>query len=186
MEFVTTENGRHTIQFDTGYLLFSSLTAHRDKGYKYMCYAGSDTTTTCVSSARAKRKRYAKVVENVNFTVRIKDLKRNDTAAFPKGVVSKISLSFLKKLIIENCEGDYLPFSKIPIISKAINDIEVETDDWEDDPDIDDNWDDDEVEVKPKKSLKKGVKHGKKRKLSIKPKVSLKRVKRKKPLKKGK
>jgi len=86
---------------------------------------------------------------------------------------------------MENCEGDYLPFSKIPIISKAINKVEVDTDDWDDDPTIDDNWDDDEDEVKPKKKLKK-MKHGKKRKLSIKPKVSLKKIKRKKSIKKGK
>lgn len=187
MEFVTTESGRHTIRFDNGYLIFSKITADHDKGYKYMCYAGSDTTTTCVSSARAKKKRYAKIVEAVNFTVRIKDMKRNDKSAFKKNVISKISLSFLKKLMAEHCEGDYLPFSKIPMIARAINDLEKDTDSWDDDPDIDDNWDD-EDEVKPiKKPLKKVINGGKKRKLKVKQKVSLKRVIRKKPLiKKGK
>jgi DNA polymerase elongation subunit (family B) len=184
MEFITTDSGRHTIRFDSGYLMFSNITADRDKGYKYMCYAGADTKTTCVSSAKAKKKKYARIVENVNFTVRVKDLKRNDKSAFPKNTISKISLSFLKKLIMENCEGEYLPFSKIPIISKAINHIGSDTDDCDDDPDINDNWDDEEEKVKPKRTLKKGIKHGKKRKLKIKPKVSLKRVKPKKTLKK--
>jgi len=187
MEFVTTESGRHTIRFENGYLIFSKITADYEKGYKYLCYAGSDTTTTCVSSARAKKKRYAKIVEAVNFTVRIKDMKRNDKSAFKKNVISKISLSFLKKLMAEHCEGDYLPYSKIPIIAKSINDLEKDTDSWDDDPDIDDNWDD-EDEVKPiKKPLKKVNFSGKKRKLKVKQKVSLKRVIRKKPLiKKGK
>jgi hypothetical protein len=187
MEFVTTESGRHTIQFENGYLIFSKITADHDKGYKYLCYAGSDTTTTCVSSSRAKKKRFAQVVEAVNFTVRIRDMKRNDKSAFRKNVISKISLSFLKKLMVEHCEGDYLPFNKIPTIAKAINDLEKDTDSWDDDPDIDDNWDD-EDEVKPiKKPLKKVEFSGKKRKLKVKQKVSLKRVTRKKPLiKKGK
>ena len=56
MEFVTTDSGRHTIQFDNGKLIFSKITADRDKGYKYICYTGTNTTTTCVSSAKAKRK----------------------------------------------------------------------------------------------------------------------------------
>lgn len=183
MEFITTENGRHIIQFDNGRLIFSRITADRDLGYKYICYAGSDTTTTCVSSARAKKKRYAKVVENINFTVRTKDFRRNDKSAFKKDIISKISLSFLKKLITDNCEGDYLPYNKIPIISKAINDMEMDSDSWDDDPDIDDNWDDEDETKEVKKTLKK-VKHIKKRKLAIKPKVSLKRVKRPKTLKK--
>lgn len=186
MEFVTTDSGRHTIQFDNGRLIFSTITADRDKGYKYICYAGTDTTTTCVSSAKAKKKRYARVEEKVNFTIRVKDFKRSDTGAFKKGIISKISLSFLKKLIIENCEGDYLPFSKIPTIAVAINDLEKDTDSWDNDPDIDDgDWDDDKEEKSPKKSLKKVV-GGPKRKLSIKPKVAMKRVKPKKSIiKKG-
>lgn len=187
MEFVTTDSGRHTIEFEDGRLIFSRITAHEDRGYKYICYAGVDTTTICVSSARAKKKRFAQTVENINFTVRVKDMRRNDKSAFRKNIISKISLSFLKKLIAENCEGDYLPFSKIPIISKAINDLEKDSDSCDDDPDIDDNWDDDEDELKPtKKTLKKVKVGGKKRKLKIKRKVSLKKVKRKKPLKKGK
>jgi hypothetical protein len=186
MEFVTTERGRHTIQFENGYMIFSRITADIDRGYKYIVYSGTNTTTTCVSSSRAKKKRYVKIIEGENFTVRVKDLRRDDKSAFPKNIVSKISLSFLKKLIMENIEGDYLPFSKIPIISKAINDLESDSDTWDNDPDIDDNWDDDENEVKPKKTLKKGVKHGKKRKLGVRQKVSLKRVKKKKTLKKGK
>ena len=178
MEFVTTENGRHTIQFENGYMIFSTITADYDRGYKYIVYSGTNTTTTCVSSARAKRKRYVKIVDGENFTVRVKDLRRDDKSAFPKKIISKISLSFLKKLIMENCEGDYLPFSKMMIISKAINDLESDSDTWDNDPDIDDNWDDDEDEVrKPKKKLKSGG--GKKRKLKIKPKVSLKKVKKK-------
>jgi len=185
MEFITTDSGRHTIQFENGRLIFSKLTADQDKGYKYICYAGSNTTTTCVSSARAKKKRYARIEEQINFTVRVKDMKRNDKSAFKKNVISKISLAFLKKLIKDNCEGDYLPFRKIPLIAKAINDLEKDTDGWDNDPDIDDNWDDDPDEVKPKKKPLKKV-GSKKRKFAIKPKVSLKRVKRKKPLKKGK
>jgi len=186
MEFVTTETGRHTIQFEKGYLIFSRITADSDRGYKYIVYSGTNTTTTCVSSARAKKKRYTKIIDSENFTVRVKDLRRDDKSAFPKNIISKISLSFLKKLIMKNIEGDYLPFSKMMIISKAINDLEKDTDSWDNDPDIDDNWDDDEVEVKkPKKTLKKR-KHGKKRKLKIKQKVSLKKVKKKKTLKKGK
>lgn len=187
MEFVTTKNGRHTIQFENGYMIFSRITADRDKGYKYIVYSGSNTTTTCVSSSRAKKKRYTKIVENENFTVRVKDLRRDDKSAFPKNIVSKISLSFLKKLIMDNVENEYLPFSKIPIISKAINDLEIDSDTWDNDPDIDDNWDDDPDDKvqKPKNNLKKR-KHGKKRKLTIKPKVSMKRVKKKKTIKKGK
>jgi hypothetical protein len=186
MEFVTTENGRHTIQFENGYMIFSRITADIDSGYKYIVYSGTNTTTTCVSSSRAKKKRYVKIVDGENFTVRVKDLRRDDKSAFPKNIISKISLSFLKKLIMKNVKGDYLPFSKMMIISKAINDLEIDSDNWDDDPDIDDNWDDDEHEVKKsKKTLKKGVKHGKKRKLKIKQKVSLKKVKKKKTLKKG-
>ena len=185
MEFVTTDRGKHTIQFENGMLIFSTLTADRDMGYKYIVYSGTNTTTTCVSSAKAKRKKYAEIVEQEAFTVRVKDLKRSDTSAFPKGIVSKISLSFLKKLIKDNIEGEHLPFHKMPMIAKAINDLEKDTDSWDDDPDIDDDWDDDEV--KPiKKPLKKVIGGGKKRKLTLKPKVSLKRVKPKKSLKKGK
>jgi len=186
MEFVTTDSGRHTIQFDNGRLIFSKITADSDKGYKYICYAGVDTTTTCISSAKAKKKKYAKVEEKINFTVRVKDFKRSDTSSFKKGIISKISLSFLKKLIIQNCEGDYLPFSKIPTIAIAINNLEKDTDSWEDDPEIDDgDWDDDEEEKTQKRSLKKVV-GGTKRKFAIKPKVSLKKVITKKSLKKGK
>jgi hypothetical protein len=181
MEFITTEKGRHTIQFDNGMLIFSRITAHPEKGYKYIVYTGTNTTSVCVSSARAKRKKYTKIIENENFTVRVKDFKRDDKKGFPKNIISKISLSFLKKIIKENINGEYLPFSKISVIAKAINELEKETDKWDDDPDIDDNWDDDEDE-EPKKSLKR-VKNGKKRNLSIKPKVSLKKVKRPNSLK---
>ncbi len=176
MEFVTTENGRHTIQFENGKLIFSRITADPDRGYKYIVYSGRSTTTTCVSSSRAKRKRYTDIVESQNFTVRVKDLKRDDKSGFPKKIISKISLNFLKKLIQDNINGEYLPYSKMELISKGINDLEKASDSLDNDPDIDDNWDYDEQESKPKKTLKKS--NGKKRKLKIKPKVSLKKVKK--------
>lgn len=185
MEFKISDSGTPYIQLDSGRLIFSKNTAHPNKGYKYVCYCGTETATTCISSARAKIKRYAKVVEDVNFTLRVKDFRRDDKKAFPTkfNVISKISQNFIKNLITKNVVGEHLPFHVIPYIMEQVN-MEDETDGWDYDPDIDDS-DDDEEETEsyiPKTKLTKG-KGNRKKSLKIKRNVTFKNVK---SIKKGK
>ena len=185
MEFKISGSGTPYIQLENGRFIFSKNTSHPDKGFKYICYCGTETTTTCISSSRAKYKQYAKLTEDVNFTLRTKDFRRDDKKAFPTKAkfLSKISLNFIKNLIIKNVIGDYLPYSSIPFIMEQVN-MDNEMDSWDDDPDVDENDDDDEIEEKPvtKTKLKKG--YGKRQKpLTIKRKITFKGVK---PLKKGK
>jgi hypothetical protein len=87
------------------------------------------------------------------------DFKRSETAAFPKGVVSPISLKIIKEAIIENLDDDgYLAYDKIPVV----NDILVKsfTDEYEftdEDETANESFDDVKV-VKAKTKEKRTVK----------------------------
>lgn len=175
------KNGTPYIELNNGRFIFSRSTAMPDKGYKYLCYVGTDTTSVCLSGAKAKRKRYANVVEDVNFTVRLRDFRRDDTKAFPKkkikGQISDISLNWFKKLIMSFIVDDYVPFRAIPEIMTQIN-WEDDTDAWDEDPDIDDSdddFEDDEPETKRPLAKTVGIgKKGRKLKVKVNPKFKIK------------
>ncbi len=183
MKFEFSKSGTPFIQLDAGKLIFSKSTADPIKGYKYICYCGTETTSVCVSSARAKNKKYHKITEDINFTVRLKDFRRDNKKAFPRKVkvISKISLNFIKNLITKNVIDEHLPFDVIPYIKDQVN-IDDETDTWNDDPDLDEENELDDFEPATKTVLAKG--RGKRKKsLKIKRNVTFKNVS---PGKKGK
>jgi hypothetical protein len=180
MEMKISENGTPYIQLKNGRFIFSRITAHPDKGFKYLCFVGTDTTSVCVSSAKAKHKKYSDIVEDVAFTVRLSDFRRSDADGFPKkkikGQISNISLNWIKKLISERINDEFLPYKAIPDIMTSIN-YEDETDEWNEDPDIDDEEDDlEDLEEEVKRPLKKGNgNRGRKLKVKIKPKIKFNR-----------
>jgi len=56
------------IEFDNGAkLMFSTLTKDIDKGYKWLVFSHTETNNVCLSAAKVKNKRYAKVAERIGF-----------------------------------------------------------------------------------------------------------------------
>lgn len=172
--------GTPYIQLESGRFIFSRSTSDSVKGYKYLCYVGVDSKTVCISGSRAKYKRYSDVSEDVNFTVRLRDFRRDDKKAFPKkkikGQISDISLNWMKKLIMGHLNDEYVPFRAIPDIMTQIN-FEDETDTFDEDPTVDDFDEDDFEDIEPevKRPLSKTVGIGKKgRKLKVKVKPNFK------------
>jgi hypothetical protein len=79
-------------------------------------------------------------------------------------------------LISERINDEFLPYKAIPDIMTSIN-YEDETDEWNEDPDIDDEEDDlEDLEEEVKRPLKKGNgNRGRKLKVKIKPKIKFNR-----------
>lgn len=180
MQIKISEKGTPYIDLERGRFIFSRNTAHPIKGYKFMCYVGSDTKSVCVSSAKAKVKKYSKVVEDIAFTVRLKDFRRSNDLAFPKKekVISNISLNYLKKIVNQNMIDEFLPFESIPKIMQILM-IENDSDEWDDDPTLEEEEEEEEVE---KRNLKKsnGIKRGKPLKIKVKPKFKIGSIKKEK------
>lgn len=135
----------------TDRFIFSKSTADPVRGYKFICFKKRITNTVTISGAKAKRKRTADISEDVNFTLKIQNLKRDGKTGPPKGVIPSLTMTYLKRLFKKHLKGEYLPHTSIPEIEKEING-ETETDQWDDDPTATKSYDNVEevTKVKPK------------------------------------
>ena len=142
MELVYSKTGIPYIEFGNGRFIFSKMTKHPIKGYKYFTFVGSSSKEVCVSGARAKRKKYVKEFVPINFTVDM-NFKRDGKKGIPMKagkIIPTILVSWLKKeikkYIIDDC---YFPEESILKLSddiKKLNEIEnddTEVDDFEND-----------------------------------------------------
>lgn len=155
MQILLTGTGTPYIEVDDNTkFVFSSSTAGPE-GYKFMVVSHKKTSTVCISGAKAKKKRYMKKNEDRSFTVRLKDFRRDNERAFPKGVVSPITLNVVKKLILDEVEGDILPYHKIETLNdNLVRKFDDPTETVDDDPTADESFDD-VVTVRPAKAKKK-------------------------------
>ena len=180
MQITFSKSGTPLIELENGgKLIFSKTTAHPYLGYKFICYSGQTATTTCISGAKVKNKKYAKIVEDDNFTVRVKDFRRSDKQPFKTDVLSPIMINFLKKKITSLTEGDYFPYDNIPVLNDILAQLNNGDDDFcDDDPTATESWDD--VHTKNPKTPKKKIIKRRPKDLRIKnkPKKKMIRFKR--------
>lgn len=160
MQILLSTTGTPYIELEGGdKLIFSKATADPVKGFKYLCYSGKSTSTVCISGSRAKNKKYSKIVENVNFSVRLSDFKRptSNPKGFPKGIMPKITLGYFKKEISKLLDKDgYLPFDMVPVLNDTLSQMD-RNDMVDDDPEATEVK---ESDLKPvsKKKIKTTVK----------------------------
>jgi hypothetical protein len=121
MQVLFSKNGTPYIEVDgTTRMSFSKLT-ETSRGYKYLVVSAYRTSTVNTSGAKAKKKRTITIDESQNFTVRLVDFKRSDTASFPKGVISPISLKVVKEVIGNHLDdGGYLHRDKLVLVNDEL------------------------------------------------------------------
>lgn len=158
MQILLSSTGTPYIELENGgKLIFSKITADPIRGYRFLCYNNTKTSSVTVSGKNAKRKKTYSVSEDENFTVRLKDFKRDDKKGFPKGIVDKITLSYLKKKVMDLVDDEgYLPYYRI----EDLNDTLVQLD-ADDDVDFDPTMDEEDYEIikkKPSKTIKSRIK----------------------------
>lgn len=141
MNLVFSESGTPYIDFgNQNRLIFSNITKHPDKGYKYMVFAGGDVTNVTVSGSRAKKKKTFKEHVPINFTIDM-DFKRDGKKGLPlksKHIFSKITSSWLKKQFANYVVDGYFPENSISKLSDDINKL----DEWEEVDDFEDGEED--------------------------------------------
>lgn len=173
MELKYSNNGSPYIDLDNGMLIFSKITEDQDKGFKFLVFQGRQVSSVCVSGAKAKRKKYTKMSEDIGFTVNM-NFKR-DVSGKKYGIpnearfcFSKITEKILKRMFSKLVVDGYFKRSNL----QMLNDMLVsyygnETDSWDDDPTATESYDDIGESKKPvKKKLTLAKKQ--KRKLALK------------------
>ena len=173
MKIGYSKSGTPFIDLDgKGILIFSKSTMDAERGYKYLCYSGIKTESRVISGARAKKKRVLKTQETVAFTVNM-EMRRDERRGFPRGIVSNISLKWLKRQLSTLIDdGGYLHVDKVPVLGQIMADIDKD-DHVDNDPTANESFDDVETVEQPKAKVKPAKK--------IKPKLKIKSViKRKK------
>lgn len=138
------------IEFEDGSNLgFPLFMEDRLKGFKWMVFSGRTTESLCVSGKTVKNKKYVDIVEDIRFTTdltlpnavidkRVKSL---------KGPLSPATLSFLRKTFEKLAPEGYLSRQSLSLLKDELERIDgKEEDNWNDDPTITDDEDDDEDE----------------------------------------
>jgi len=174
------------INLGNGMLIFSKTTEHKEKGFKFLVFKGNQVSSVCTSGAKAKRKKYTKMYEDIGFTLDM-NLKRRSSgkvSGIPHNArfsLSKITEKILRKILNELVVGEYFPRNRLQKLDEMLQlYYSDETDTWDDDPTATESYDDvNEIEdKKPKKKLTLSKKP--KRKLTLaKPKSIIKKRKKK-------
>ena len=138
MELVFSQSGVPYIEFGTGRFIFSQTTKDPEKGYKYFAFVGGTSNEVCVSGARAKKKRYIKSFEPINFTVDM-NFKRDGKKGIPlraKKILTNITLSWLSRKVKEYAVDGYFPEDAVSKLSEDIKKLDevddTEVDDFDD------------------------------------------------------
>jgi len=170
MKLKYSKTNKPFIEFDNkAMLMFSTLTKDIDKGYKWLVFSHTETNAICLSAAKVKNKRYAKVAERIGFSTTMKFTKIPNKA---KKVLTPITLNYLKRTFGKLTVGDYFPEKNLKELDKILSFVD-DTDEIDNDPTADESFDDD---LKPaKKKLNKA--NGKALKMKVKPKINLKGIK---------
>ena len=158
MELKYSNSGSPYIDLDNGALIFSKITEHREKGFKYLVFQGRQISSVCVSGAKAKFKKYTKMSEDIGFTINM-NFKRESSGkeeGIPKNArfcLSKITEKILKKIFNKLVVDGYFPRENLLELSELIKiHWSDDTDSWDEDPTATESYDDiGESESKPSK-----------------------------------
>ena len=185
MELKYSVKGSPYIDLDDGALIFSQITENKEKGFKYLVFQGRQISSICVSGSKAKTKKYARMVEDVGFTIDM-NFKRSSggkESGIPNDArfcLSRISEKILKKMFDKLVVDEYFPRENLPKLGQMLREHwSNETDNWDEDPTADESYDDigEEKETKPvKRKLTMAKKP--KRKLTLAKKKSIIKVKK--------
>lgn len=133
IEFKTSKSGLTFIDLDDmGKLIFSRLTSHPEKGYKYLCFTHEYIDVIPIKNTTGKRKTI-NVPTNDSYTVNIKlerKTKSGNTKAvgLPHNTLPGRMKDYLKKNIIPLLDDDgYLSYRKIDILKRKINGRNIQT-----------------------------------------------------------
>lgn len=186
MDLKYSVSGTPYIDLDNGALIFSKMTEDREKGFKFIVFQGRQVNSVCVSGAKAKKKKYTQMSEDVGFTMNM-DFKR-DVSGKKVGVpnearfcLSKITEKILKRMFNKLVVDGYFPRHNIQVLDEMLRTFYGDvTDEWDEDPTATVSYDDEgESESKPvKRKLTLAKKP--KRKLTMAKKKSIIKVKKKK------
>ena len=179
MELKYSGSGTPYIDLDDGALIFSKITEDVERGYKFLVFNGRQVNSVCVSGAKAKNKKYSKIVEDVGFTIDM-NFKRKASGkeyGIPNDArfcFSKISEKILKKMFDDLVVDGYFPRENVSKLGQMLRErFSDDTDTWDDDPTATESYDD--IGEKKEKSVKKKIKMTKKprRKLTMAKKKSI-------------
>lgn len=133
IQFKYSNKGTPYIQIGyMGKLIFSKITSHPEKGYKFMCFSHQYIDNISIKNTTGKRK-IVKVPTNESYTTNMylqreskngnkkpKGLPHNTLPGRMKDYLKKIFNSLLD-------EEGYLPYEKIDILKKKIHNKNIKT-----------------------------------------------------------
>lgn len=177
MELKYSTNQSPYIDLGNGMLIFSKITEHPKKGFKYLVFQSRQINSVCVSGSKAKNKKYAEMSEDICFTIDM-DFKRKSSgkeSGIPKNArysLTTISETILKKIFKDFIVDGYFPRENLPKLEENLKEYwKNDTDEWDDDPTATESYDDigetEKKEPKRKLALMQS-------KVKIKPKIKLK------------
>ena len=121
IEFEESDNGTPIIKLgEYGKLMFSKLTAHPFKGYKYLCYVNKYLDTITVKG-KERSKSYS-IPTNDSYMVNMK-LERNSRLkkGLPYGTIPQRLKDFLKISLKKYTEGGYIAHHLVDELKADIN-----------------------------------------------------------------
>ena len=184
MELKYSNSGTPYIDLENGVLIFSKITEHPKKGFKFLVFQSRQVNSVCVSGAKAKKKKYTKMSEDIGFTINM-NFKRESSGkeeGIPKNArfcLSKITEKILKRIFSKLVIDGYFPRKSLSSLDEMLSAYwNNDTDNWDDDPTATVSYDDigeDKIKpVKKKLTLAKPIK----RKLKLAKKKSKIKVKK--------
>jgi len=117
---------------DLGKFIFSKITSHSEKGYKYMCFSHNYMDVISTKNTNGKRKTYS-IPANNSYTVNMK-LERESkngskkAVGLPHNTIPGRMKDFLKKTLkpLLDDEG-YISYSKLDILKSKIDNKDIST-----------------------------------------------------------
>jgi len=130
------------IELDKGAKLIFSSSTESPKGFKYLVFSNRITKTLCISGAKAKKARYAKIWEDCNFTTTM-DFDKIPRKAKEFGL-SNITRKILKKLIFGMTDGEgHFHRNNLKTLELKLNEINgLDSDNCDDDLTATESYDD--------------------------------------------
>jgi len=148
MELKYSNNGSPFIDLDNGMLIFSKITENKEKGFKFLVFQGREINSVCISGAKAKRKKYTKMSEDIGFTMNMnfkidKSGKKSGIPNNARFCLSKITEKILKRMFSKLVIDEYFPRSNLQMLGEMLRSFYGnETDNWNDDPTATKSYDD--------------------------------------------
>ena len=173
MELKYSGTGTPYIDLDNGMLIFSKTT-ETEKGFTYLVLRSKQVSSICVSGAKAKRKKYVNMQEDIGYTfdMNLKKDSGGKKTGIPRDArfcFSKLTENVLKKILNKLTTDGYFPRERLHDLSEALESYYgSETDDWDDDPTATESYDDIGENGEEKKPPKRKLTLAKKPKRKLK------------------